>query len=256
MNTLKGGGRDLHPADGGVQTSRMPCHGGAGGGRGERRTPGRSCVQTAYEEEREETAKMAEEIEFNREISFEEEELQDETDETGDEVEDEAGDENGSESENEFRFEDELPPVFPEEDLMQLAARAGAARKRLLKSMELTENKEAALRYFSGNEGSIGDFHEFLGGNPSTAQGVLWRLAQSGLVVSCRVEGRDGRLRRYHSTEAGVETLARLDQELKDLSAAMVKDMTEEEQKTLRDLLLRAVENLEQTKYGKPLEDA
>lgn len=85
----------------------------------------------------------------------------------------------------------------------------------------------------------------FMRVKPSTANGVLDRMEEKGLV--CRsVSGSDARRRLITLTEKGEEEQASFQQGFLDTEQAMVRGFTPEEQKTLLNLLDRVIQNLKE----------
>lgn len=87
----------------------------------------------------------------------------------------------------------------------------------------------------------------FLRVKPSTANGVLDRMEEKGLVRRS-VSGSDARRRLITLTEKGAEEQAAFQQGFLGAEEAMVRGFTPEEQETLLSLLDRVIKNLEEDK--------
>ena len=80
---------------------------------------------------------------------------------------------------------------------------------------------------------------------PSTANGVLDRMVEKGLV--CRsVSGSDARRRLIHLTEKGAEQQALLQRSFLDVEEAMVRGFSPEEREALLAFLNRVIQNLKE----------
>lgn len=86
---------------------------------------------------------------------------------------------------------------------------------------------------------------EFLKVRPSTANGILNRLEEKGMLVRS-VSGRDARRRRITLTDKGREELELFRRQFAEVESMMVRDFTQEEKETLRGLLARVIQNLEE----------
>ncbi len=86
---------------------------------------------------------------------------------------------------------------------------------------------------------------DFMRVKPSTANGVLDRMEEKGLVRRS-VSGRDARRRVLTLTEKGEEEQAAFQQNYLDAERAMVRGLTAEEQEVLMDLLDRVIQNLKE----------
>jgi len=85
----------------------------------------------------------------------------------------------------------------------------------------------------------------FLRVKPSTANGVLDRMEEKGLIRRS-VSGRDARRRVITLTEKGEEEQAAFQQNYLDAERAMVRGLTAQERETLMDLLDRVIQNLKE----------
>lgn len=86
---------------------------------------------------------------------------------------------------------------------------------------------------------------EFLKVKPSTANGILDRLEEKGMVVRS-VSGHDARRRLIALTEKGREELELFRRQFGEVEALMIRDFTPEETDMLRGLLARVIRNLEE----------
>ena len=86
---------------------------------------------------------------------------------------------------------------------------------------------------------------EFLKVKPSTAHGILDRMAEKELVVRS-VSGSDARRRLITLTDKGRQQQALFEQCFRESEAAMVRGFTPQETEQLRELLDRVIRNLEE----------
>lgn len=86
---------------------------------------------------------------------------------------------------------------------------------------------------------------EFLKVKPSTANGILNRMEEKGLVVRS-VSGSDARQRLITITEKGREQQSRFQQIHLDVEDVIVRGFSPEEALQFRVLLERAIQNLEE----------
>lgn len=86
---------------------------------------------------------------------------------------------------------------------------------------------------------------EFLKVKPSTANGILDRMEEKGLVTRS-VSGSDARRRLITLTEKGKEQQERFQRIFVDTENVVVRGFTPEEKALLLSLLERAIQNLEE----------
>ena len=86
---------------------------------------------------------------------------------------------------------------------------------------------------------------EFLKVKPSTANGILDRMEEKGLVERT-VSGADARQRLVALTSFGLEREEQVKQCFLEAEALIVRGLTEAEANTLRSLLERVIQNLEE----------
>ena len=86
---------------------------------------------------------------------------------------------------------------------------------------------------------------DYLRVKPSTANGVLDRMEEKGLVRRS-VSGSDARRRFITLTEKGAEQQAIFQQSFLEVERAMVRGFTQEERDLLQNLLDRVIQNLEE----------
>lgn len=86
---------------------------------------------------------------------------------------------------------------------------------------------------------------EFLKVKPSTANGILDRMAEKELVVRS-VSGSDARRRLITLTEKGRQQQALFERSFRESEAAMVRGLTPRETELFRSLLERIIQNLEE----------
>ena len=126
------------------------------------------------------------------------------------------------------------------------AHRAKACLEARLVQYEITPVQAHVLLYLtrSGGEASQSEVTAFLKVKPSTANGVLDRMSEKGLLTRS-VSPADARQKRIRLTDQGLEQHARLRQDFDAFEAGLVRDFSPEEQTQLRALLARLLENLE-----------
>lgn len=112
---------------------------------------------------------------------------------------------------------------------------------------DVTPAQTHVLLYLQQHGGRVPQHElvEFLRVKPSTANGVLDRMEEKGLVRRS-VSGSDARRRLITLTEKGAEQQALFQQSFLDVEEAMVRGFTREERETLCVLLDRVIENLKE----------
>ena len=81
--------------------------------------------------------------------------------------------------------------------------------------------------------------------NP-TVTGIIKRLEEKDMIVRCASSG-DARCKCLHVTEEGREVLHKcFHKGILSVEAKLIKDMTEEDKITLKELLYKALKNLEE----------
>lgn len=129
--------------------------------------------------------------------------------------------------------------------------RAGhLCRERLdfrLSRYEVTPAQTQLLLYLQDHGGEMDQraVTEFLKVKPSTVNGILDRLEEKHMVTRS-VSGHDARRRSIALTEKGREQLELFRQRFGEVEAMMVRGLTREEAETLRVLLGRVIQNLEE----------
>jgi len=96
-----------------------------------------------------------------------------------------------------------------------------------------------------GGQAPQHELTRFMRVKPSSANGVLDRMEEKGLVHRS-VSGRDARRRLITLTEKGAEEQAVFQQSFLDAEQAMVRGLTPEEQEALMSLLDRVIQNLKE----------
>nr|WP_326183775.1 MarR family transcriptional regulator [uncultured Oscillibacter sp.] len=124
------------------------------------------------------------------------------------------------------------------------------ARERMdarLSHYDVTPAQTHALLYLHQHGGQAPQcaVTEFLKVKPSTANGILDRMEEKGLVRRT-VSGSDARKRLISLTDKGAEQQTLVQQGFLDTESAMVRGFTPEEAETLLALLERVIQNLEE----------
>lgn len=124
-------------------------------------------------------------------------------------------------------------------------ARAGMEAR--LSRYEVTPVQTHVLLYLfrHGGQAPQGQVTDFLKVKPSTANGILDRMAEKELVVRS-VSGSDARRRLITLTDKGRQQQALFEQAFRESEAAMVRGFTPQETEQLRELLDRVIRNLEE----------
>ncbi len=99
--------------------------------------------------------------------------------------------------------------------------------------------------HHQGGQALQRELTDFMRVKPSTANGVLNRMEEKGLLRRS-VSGRDARRRIITLTEKGEEEQAAFQQNYLDAERDMVRGLTPAERETLMDLLDRVIQNLEE----------
>ena len=114
------------------------------------------------------------------------------------------------------------------------------ARERMdarLSRYDMTPSQTHTLLYLSS--------HEHLRVRPSTANGILDRMEEKGLIRRTADEN-DQRQKQVTATEKGRELNSLVQAAFQEAEAVMVKGLRLEETEALRLLLYRVIENLEE----------
>ena len=137
------------------------------------------------------------------------------------------------------------PPLGPA--LGRCAHLAKARLEARLTQYGITPVQAHVLLYLfrSGGEASQSEVTAFLKVKPSTANGVLDRMEEKGLVTRS-VSRDDARQRQISLTQQGQEQQALLREDFDRFEALLVQDFTPEEETQFRKLLKRMIANLEE----------
>ena len=127
---------------------------------------------------------------------------------------------------------------------------AHLARERMDARMSrfgMTPAQTRVLRYLRQNGGQMPqrELLDSLKVKPSTVNGILDRMEEKGLVERT-VSGTDARQRLVALTSAGLEREEQVKQTFLEAEALIVQGLTKEETDTLRSLLERVIQNLEE----------
>jgi len=127
---------------------------------------------------------------------------------------------------------------------------AHLAKERMearLSGCDVTPAQTHALLYLHrhGGQAPQYDVTAFLKVKPSTANGILDRMEEKGLVRRT-VSGSDARKRLITLTEKGQEQQALFQERLLDTERVILHGFTAEEEQTLRGMLNRIICNLEE----------
>ena len=127
---------------------------------------------------------------------------------------------------------------------------AHLARERMdarLSRYDMTPSQTHTLLYLSshGYTAPQRDVVEHLRVRPSTANGILDRMEEKGLIRRTTDEN-DQRQKRVSATEKGREMKELVRNAFQDAEAAMARGLRPDETEALRLLLYRVIENLEE----------
>lgn len=127
---------------------------------------------------------------------------------------------------------------------------AHLAKERMdarLSRSDVTPAQTHVLLYLHhhGGAASQSDITAHLKVKPSTANGILGRMEEKGLIARS-VSDHDARCRRVTLTEKGAEEQAFFRQVFEETEALMVQGLSEPEREQLYSLLLRVFSNLEE----------
>ncbi|WP_295583375.1 MarR family winged helix-turn-helix transcriptional regulator [uncultured Oscillibacter sp.] len=131
-----------------------------------------------------------------------------------------------------------------------LGRAAHLAKARLearLNQYDVTPAQTHVLLYLSrhGGQAPQCELTAFLRVKPSTANGILDRLEEKGMVERS-VSGSDARRRLIVLTEKGAQQQALFQKNFQASEQMMVRGLTAKEQAQLGDLLARVIRNLEE----------
>ena len=127
------------------------------------------------------------------------------------------------------------------------AQMAKAAMDARVSRYDVTPAQTHVLLYLQQHGGQVPQ-HElasYLRVKPSTANGVLDRMEEKGLVRRS-VSGADARRRLITLTEKGAEQQALFQQSFLNAEEAMVRGFSPQEREALLDLLDRVIQNLKE----------
>lgn len=127
---------------------------------------------------------------------------------------------------------------------------ANLVRERLdvrLSQYDVTPAQTHALMYLyrHGGQAPQCEVTAFLRVKPSTANGILDRMEEKGLLMRS-VSGADARRRLITLTDKGLQQQTLFQRSFQDAEELMVRGMTPGEVELLRDLLGRVIRNLEE----------
>lgn len=127
---------------------------------------------------------------------------------------------------------------------------AHLARERMdarLSRYDVTPAQAHAMLYLcrSGGTASQSELTKYLKVRPSTANGILDRMCEKGLVARS-VRGDDARCRQISLTPQGSSQLDVLERNFQEAEAVLLQGFTPQESGTLRTLLERILHNLEE----------
>ena len=127
---------------------------------------------------------------------------------------------------------------------------AHLARERMdarLSRYDMTPAQTHTLIYLCGQDGSVPqrEVVEHLRVKPSTVNGILDRMEEKGIIRRTADEN-DQRQKRVSATEKGRELKELVQNAFQDAEAAMARGLRPDEAETLRSLLGRVIENLEE----------
>lgn len=94
------------------------------------------------------------------------------------------------------------------------------------------------------------DLEKAMSLKPSTINGIVERLLEKEYITRCTCP-TDGRCRLLHLTDTGEELVSSFREALEQTDAAVLADLSEEEQKILEGFLKRIITNL-QNEVNKP----
>ena len=131
-----------------------------------------------------------------------------------------------------------------------LGRAAHLSRERLdarLSKYDLTPVQTHLLLHLNrcGGQAPQCDLTEFLKVKPSTANGILDRMAEKGLIVRS-VSGKDARRKLITLTEKGQQQQKRFEKNFWESESMLVRGLTADETMTFRSLLERIIQNLEE----------
>lgn len=121
---------------------------------------------------------------------------------------------------------------------------------RNLMKFNLTAAQHEVLVYVFKNENKRDifqkDVEKHLKLTNPTVTGIIKRLEEKDMIVRCASSG-DARCKCLHVTEEGREVLHKcFHKGILSVEAKLIKDMTEEDKITLKELLYKALKNLEE----------
>nr|WP_325230635.1 MarR family transcriptional regulator [uncultured Oscillibacter sp.] len=127
------------------------------------------------------------------------------------------------------------------------AQMAKAAMDARVSRYDVTPVQTHVLLYLQRHGGQVPqqELADYLRVKPSTANGVLDRMEEKGLVRRS-VSGADARRRLITLTEKGAEQQALFQQSFLDAEEAMTRGLSPEERETLLSLLNRVIQNLKE----------
>lgn len=117
-------------------------------------------------------------------------------------------------------------------------------RNKHLEALELTTSQADAMKFFLENQNSsIKSLKEAMSITHQTAQGIVARLIEKGLLTAQQSQ-KDKRFQIIHVTEAGLSLSKKINANGKRTAAMLVNGMSEDDQRNFMCLLRIAYKNV------------
>ncbi len=128
--------------------------------------------------------------------------------------------------------------------VLNLANQIVKNRNRHIKELNLTAEQADSLVFFSAGGKSISDLRDHLHIRHQTAQGIVKRMEEKGLL-SLSVSAADGRCKTVSLTEKGEETMACLRRNGTHTGSRLLSGMTPQQQEQFAALIRQALDNIQ-----------
>ncbi len=128
--------------------------------------------------------------------------------------------------------------------VLNLANQIVKNRNRHIKELNLTAEQADSLLFFSVGGKSISDLRDHLHIRHQTAQGIVKRMEEKGLL-HLSVSAADGRCKTVSLTEKGEETMACLRRNGTHTGSRLLSGMTPQQQEQFAALIRQALDNIQ-----------
>lgn len=141
-------------------------------------------------------------------------------------------------------MKDEAYEIEVARSVLRLANRIIANRNRHINELGITTAQADSLRFFEEHShAGIKDLRDYLGVKHQTAQGIVQRLLEKGMIASS-ISDTDGRCKEIVLTDAGIQMLKNLSVNGSHTGKKLLFGMSKEQQKLFGQLIQSAYDNI------------